>query len=82
MSRSQEYRQFAARCLEIERQAHDAKTQAQCCKWRRFAAGSLMRWMRRSEMGASATSRRPAAAIARNVAIQVRQSCLTQVCPI
>lgn len=29
MSSSQEYRQFAARCLEIERKAHDAKTQAQ-----------------------------------------------------
>lgn len=32
MSRSQEYRQFAARCLEIERQAHDTKTQAQMLK--------------------------------------------------
>jgi hypothetical protein len=29
MSSSQEYRQFAARCLEIERHAHDAQTQAQ-----------------------------------------------------
>lgn len=29
MSSSQEHRRFAAHCLDIERQAHDAQTQAQ-----------------------------------------------------